>query len=89
MTRQKHEDAMELMRQLSKLLHGRDTDLQAVVLADLVALWLVGHHPSLRDESKGLWLDLLDDLVPIVEEAVLAQAGVTSWDDLPDGPSRH
>lgn len=72
----------ELVTGLSITLHGHDSETQGAALAELVAIWLAGHHPDLRAEVRKLWLGLADNLLPIIEQEVLENAGVKSWDDL-------
>ena len=62
--------------QIKPLLANLGPDVQGAVLADLVALFLAGHHPATRDEFAGMWWELAQNLVPVAE----AQLG-DPWKD--------
>ena len=47
------------------MLAGKGSEVQGAALADLVAIWLGGHHPLIRNESFKTWVDLVLDFVKI------------------------
>jgi hypothetical protein len=56
---------------LSKYLGGRPTEFQGAVLADLLAIWLAGHHvPDDVEASRKLRAELLAMHLEYVEALV-------------------
>lgn len=49
-----HEDqadeSLELAKSIHPLLAGHDRRVQGAAIADVLALYLAGHHPSMHDE---------------------------------------
>lgn len=82
--REYHVEVDRLTKEVSVVLRGHNGDVQGSVLAELVAAYLVCHAPDVRDEALALWIKLVDALVPIIEERMLASVGAASWDDLAD-----
>jgi hypothetical protein len=64
-----------LIHAIGPLLRGKGPDLQRAVLADLVARWIVGHHPSRRAQLLALHVQAVRDLIELKEEAQSARAG--------------
>jgi hypothetical protein len=62
-------DFDSLIHAIGPLLHGKGADLQRAVLADLVARWIVGHHPSRRARLLAMHVQAVRDLVELKEEA--------------------
>jgi hypothetical protein len=64
-------DALKLSRSIMPLLAGQNPGVVGGALADLVALLIAGHHPSLRDEILQLHIDTVTALIePSVEEII-------------------
>jgi hypothetical protein len=62
---------------------GQGPDVQGVVLADLVALWLAGHRPDMREEQLTLWIDAVRALVPYAEREMFGDGPrPEGWDGL-------
>lgn len=57
-----------LQAQIEPLLKGHDPRVQGAVLSDLVAIWIAGHAPALREQMIQLHLATVRDLVPNAEE---------------------
>lgn len=57
------EESDALIEQIMPLLAGRHPALQGIVVLELLAMWLAGHHPMLRDRMLKLQLDALPTLV--------------------------
>jgi hypothetical protein len=64
-----------LVEQIKRLLQGKGPDLQGAALADLVALFFAGHHPALRHEVIELWVQCMQDLIPVNEEQIFENYG--------------
>jgi hypothetical protein len=62
-------DFDSLIHAIGPLLHGKGPDLQRAVLADLVARWIVGHHPSRRPHMLAKHIQAVRDLIELKEEA--------------------
>jgi hypothetical protein len=60
------------------LLAGKDPAIQGAVLADLLAIFLAGHHPELREDILELHIDAVRELIP-VNEAALFPGGDPPW----------
>jgi hypothetical protein len=60
---------------VQKKLAGKGPDVQGAVLADLLSMWLAGHHLDLRDELLHFHVDKVRDLVPLSEREIFGQAG--------------
>lgn len=50
------------------LLHGHAPQQQGLVLVELVAKWLAGHEPHVRDAVFDLWITTVRAMVPLVHE---------------------
>jgi hypothetical protein len=59
------------VERIAAILHGRASPQQGAILAELIAIWLIGHRPPVeRKQAFKYFLRLLDDLMPLVEEKV-------------------
>jgi hypothetical protein len=78
-------DALKLSRSIMPLLTGKDPGVIGGALADLVAILIAGHHPSLRHEILQLHIDTVRALVePTAEEIIKRNGG-----RLPSAWTRH
>lgn len=72
-------DAADVMHQSTKIarsmLAGHDPEWQSAVLADLLSLWVAGHHPQLRQKVLAAHLELVRQLVPASEMQIFGPAG--------------
>jgi hypothetical protein len=68
-------DALKLSRSIMPLLAGQDPGVVGGALADLVALLIAGHHPSLRDEILQLHIDTVTALIEPSAEEILKRRG--------------
>jgi hypothetical protein len=74
------------MRPLLKpILAGHDPSVQSIVLADLLATWIAGHHPGLRATMLAAHDDLVRDLIPHNEKEIFGDAGHPGWRDVEGG----
>jgi hypothetical protein len=71
-------DALEVERVVEKikpLLAGRSPDVQGAILADLLALYIAGHHPAMREEVMQLTIETARKLIEPNEQAIFEQRG--------------
>lgn len=68
--------AMALMKKIEPLLQGKGPDIQGSVCLNLVAVFVAGHHPDLRDGQIEAFMAGLRALVPIVARE---KFGPTGW----------
>lgn len=47
------------------LLAGRSPEVQRAVLADLLAIWVAGHPPQLRQGLMDMHIDMVRVLIPL------------------------
>jgi hypothetical protein len=76
-------ECTELSKRIGKLLRGREPQVQGAVLADLLATFLAGHHPMLRETMFALHVDVVEDLIPICEEEIFGPNGFPVDDPAP------
>jgi hypothetical protein len=67
--------SLELRPIVFPKLRGKDPEVQGAVLADLVSVWLAGHHPELRDEVLRMHTALVRELIPISDREMFGDAG--------------
>ena len=60
---------------LHPLLAGHPPEVQSAVLADLIATYLAGVAPPLRPEMRAIFIELVDDLVPVNERELFGDDG--------------
>ena len=73
-------EAIELAKQIAPLLHGKGPDIQGATLADLVATFLAGHNPKLRELQEALWMDSMHKLIPVNEAMLRERYGTLPWE---------
>lgn len=56
-------------------LAGQPAEVQGAVLADLLAMFIAGHHPALREEILALHIDGVRKLVAPNEAAIFERLG--------------
>jgi hypothetical protein len=57
-----------LVKLIEPMLAGQGPEVQAAALADLTAIWLAGHHPSLRYGQLAQFFDAVVKLSVINEK---------------------
>ena len=67
--------AEAIVEAIRPLLAGHPPEVQGAVLADLLAMFLAGHHPTLRDEILTLHVDAVRQLVKPNEAAIIERIG--------------
>ena len=61
----KTQAALELMENCRALLRGKEPDVQAAVLAELVSIFLVGHPPEYREEALARHVETVRKYIEI------------------------
>lgn len=75
----------ELVNKIKRHLQGKGPELQGAALCDLLAMFIAGHHPSLRDDVLEIHLNTVRALVPANEAALFEHYGgkPEGWDEPP------
>jgi hypothetical protein len=68
-------DALKLSHSIMPLLTGKDPGVIGGALADLVAILIAGHHPSLRDEILQMHIDTVRKLIVPSAEEIIKRSG--------------
>lgn len=53
---------------IGRVLAGEPPEIQGTIIADVIATFIVGHHPELRDEVLEMLIQLAKNLIPINEK---------------------
>lgn len=56
-------DVDRIVHRIATKLKGKPPELQGAVLADLLAMFIAGHHPALREEILRLHIDTVRKLI--------------------------
>lgn len=67
--------ARGLVQKIRPILAHQGPETQGAVLVDLVAIWLAGHHPAVRDETLSTFLDTLTKLIVVNEKIMFGDGG--------------
>jgi hypothetical protein len=67
MTEAEEREREAIVAAIKPLLAGHDPGIQGAALAELLALFVAGHPPALRDEILGMHVNAARELVPIAE----------------------
>jgi hypothetical protein len=67
--------AQKIVTHCRPILAGNSPEAVGIALMDLVATWLAGHHPLLREASFRCWLEALPDMVRENEKAMFGERG--------------
>ena len=67
--------ALSLADDIRPLLKGKDPDIQGAVLSELLALFIAGHHPQLRDHAMRAIIACTLDLVRVNDEMLYGPKG--------------
>lgn len=71
----------ELALQIRTLLHGHHPGVQSAVLADLLSMWVAGHHPEFRESALAMHDELVRSLIPVSEQELFGADGHPgTWD---------
>lgn len=62
---------VELVARIRPLLAGRPPPVQGAVLAELLSIWLAGHHPAqIREPLLQAHLQTVRSLIPVNERSM-------------------
>jgi hypothetical protein len=64
-----------IVEQIKPLLAGQEPNVQGAVLADLLAMWLAGHAPQMREELFAFHVEQVRELVGVNEVLIFGEAG--------------
>jgi hypothetical protein len=64
---------------IKPLLAGRSPEVQGAVLADLVSILIVGHHPTLREEILRLHIESVRQLIKPNEQLLFPNGTPREW----------
>jgi hypothetical protein len=67
--------ARGLIESIKPLLAGQGFDAQGAALVELVALYIAGHAPPLRDELLALHVEAVRLMIPAIERELFGPAG--------------
>jgi hypothetical protein len=70
MTEAEEREREAIVAAIKPLLAGHDLGIQGAALAELLALFVAGHPPALRDEILGMHVSSARELVPIAEREI-------------------
>lgn len=68
-----------LSMRIRPLLAGHPPQIQGAVLADLVSVFIAGHHPAFREELLAMHLDTVRKLVPETEKEIFPDGKPEGW----------
>ena len=68
-------EAMALAAKIKQILAGNDPGVQGAALAELVAIFIAGHHPTLRGEMARLFFASAADMVDSSARDLFGPAG--------------
>jgi hypothetical protein len=68
-------EALELAGVIKLILAGNDPGVLGAALADLVSIWVAGHHPDQREKVLVLWLEAVRNMIPTQAEELFGPAG--------------
>lgn len=68
-------DVERTVKAIKPMLAGKGPNVQSAILADLLALHIAGHAPSIRDAVLAIHLELVEHLVKINEAMLFGGRG--------------
>ena len=57
------------------ILAGRNPQAQGAILLELVATFIVGNAPPVREEQLAIFVDSVRNLIPIMEKIIFGEKG--------------
>jgi len=64
-----------IVERIHPILEGRGPEAQGAILAELLATWIAGHHPKVRDKVLRLHVRFVRELVPVMEKIRFGDRG--------------
>ena len=71
----KAKQATAIVQTIKPHLAGLDPALQGAILCELLALWIAGHSPVIREDMLAMHVRAVDEMVPICEEELFGDEG--------------
>jgi hypothetical protein len=62
------------------ILAGLAAEVQGAVLADLLAIWLAGHNPELREDMLVMHLGMVRKLLTVNARDIAQRHGLKDWE---------
>lgn len=73
-TRRQAIEVRKVVNRIKPLLAGRQPEVQGAILADLLSLWLAGHHPrELREQLLTMHIEKVRELIEPSEGEILSE----------------
>ena len=69
-----------LSMSIRPLLAGQQPHIHGALLADLVSVFIAGHHPAEREEELTRLIELVRQLVPETEKEIFPDGKPEGWD---------
>ena len=73
------EQVERIAARIKPLLAGHPPEVQGAALADLLSLFIAGHHPAIRDEMLALHFQAVRDLIPVSEMEMFPNGLPDGW----------
>lgn len=70
--------ASRLSLRIRPILAGHHPGVQGAALADLLSVWLAGHHPDMREEVFRVHMELVREMIPQSEKEIFPDG--TPWE---------
>ncbi len=70
----------KMVAQIKPILAGQGPEAQGATLAELVAIFLAGHHPSLRGDLLAMHIAYVTKLLPISEAEIFPNGKPEGWE---------
>jgi len=70
-SRERARRGLNLAERIYPILRGQEPDLVGAALADVVALWIAGHAPDLREEMFRQWIRTTRQLTELAAQKAL------------------
>jgi len=73
--------ARAISNKLKPMLVGQPSELQGAVLADLLSIFIVGHHPKLRKEVLDLHIEMVHQLIEVNQHLIFPNGLPDGWEE--------
>jgi hypothetical protein len=72
-------EAMELALKIAPFFAGHAREVQSAALADLLATWVAGHSPAVREQVLTGHIDCVRKLIPPNARLIADKYGLKNW----------
>lgn len=62
--------SLEISEKIHPMLNGLAPEIQGAILANLVATWMAGHRPTVRDTAFREWVITMEKLIDIESKQI-------------------